>query len=201
MAYRRSYPLIKFLSDAPASLSTLVAAHRYVAGIEGAGRPAEIGRRLGHAYALLLVADFQTYVRELQDLAVDVLVGKSGADFRFGPALVTAASYDRWIDRGNPGFESIRKDFRRLGIENLKIEMDGHSDSPKEDRRDLQDLISLRNPLAHGNEQELEHLRTKGIADTRSWASGRRPGLNRFARALDHVVWDHLRDLFGSDPW
>ena len=201
MAYRRSYPLRKFLSDAPASISTLVAAHRYVAEIQGAGRPAETGRRLGHAYALLLVADFQTCVRGLHDLTADALVEESGADFRFGPALVTAATYGRWIDRGNAGFESIRQDFRRLGIEELKTKMDRYSKSPKDDRRDLQELISLRNALAHGNEQELGDLRRQGIADTRTWASERRAGLNRFARALDHVVWDHLRDVFGSDPW
>jgi hypothetical protein len=34
-----------------------------------------------------------------------------------------------------------------------------------------------------------------------SWARSRLPGLDRTARALDRIVWEHFRDTFGSDPW
>jgi hypothetical protein len=34
-----------------------------------------------------------------------------------------------------------------------------------------------------------------------SWARARLAGLDRTARALDRVVWDHLHSVFGGDPW
>jgi hypothetical protein len=69
------------------------------------------------------------------------------------------------------------------------------------DQAHYQDLIALRNALAHGNQQQLDQLRSRGVLDTVSWARGRLPGLGRTARALDRVVWDHLGSAFGRNPW
>jgi hypothetical protein len=63
------------------------------------------------------------------------------------------------------------------------------------------DLIDLRNCLAHGNATQLAALRSRGVRDTLSWSRDRLPSLNRTARAMDRVVWDHLRQTIGQDPW
>jgi hypothetical protein len=71
----------------------------------------------------------------------------------------------------------------------------------RSDQAYYQDLIELRNALAHGNQGEVNRLRARGVADTVSWARARLPGLDRTARALDRVVWDHLVTTFGTEPW
>ena len=65
----------------------------------------------------------------------------------------------------------------------------------------FEQLLRLRNAIAHGNERELVGLRLTGVRDTVSWGRNRLPVLNRIARAMDHLVWDHVRRLFGVDPW
>ena len=201
VGYRRSYPLQRWLGERRRDLDTVEAAHRYVGNISAAGRPREAGRRLGHTFALLLVADFQGFARDLHDVAAEALVRLSGAQMPRQPELVAAATLGRFLDRGNADLTSIERDFRRLGIGALYAKIEAKDSSWQQDRLDFQNLIALRNALAHGNERQLIILRRKGILDTRTWASGRRPGLNRFARALDKVVWEHLRNTYNRDPW
>lgn len=138
---------------------------------------------------------------ELHDLAAGALVRLSGAATSRQPELVGAATLGRFLDRGNADLASLERDFRRLGIAGLYSKIEQHDASWQQDRPEFQNLIALRNALAHGNERQLIDLRRKGVLDTRSWASSRRPALNRFARALDKVVWDHLRGMYNSDPW
>jgi hypothetical protein len=47
----------------------------------------------------------------------------------------------------------------------------------------------------------VDALRARGVFDRVTWARGRLPGLDRTARALDRVVWDHLHSTFGRSPW
>ncbi len=112
----------------------------------------------------------------------------------------------RFIDRGNADVRSIEQDFRRLGIGGLNARLQARNSgwappNVRGDRAIHQDLIELRNALAHGNQGQLDRLRTRGVADTVTWARRTLPGLNRTARALDRTVWDHLRETFRSDPW
>jgi len=46
-----------------------------------------------------------------------------------------------------------------------------------------------------------DQLRARQVLDTVSWTRARLPGLDRTARALDWIVWDHLHSAFGRDPW
>jgi hypothetical protein len=39
------------------------------------------------------------------------------------------------------------------------------------------------------------------VADTVTWGKARLPALNRIARTLDRVVWEHLDGTFGRHPW
>lgn len=173
--------------------------------VDGPGRPRELGRPVAHAYVLRVVAEFQAFVRDLHDLAAERMVEIAQPTAQFRPLLNAAATEGRFIDRGNADIRSIEQDFRRLGLTGLKARLQAlnarWAPPTGGDRARYQNLIELRNALAHGNQSQLDSLRARGVADTVTWARDSLPALNRTARALDKAVWNHLRQTFGSDPW
>jgi hypothetical protein len=206
MPYSRSIPLRAWFGPRRDAINTLAAAHAAMGEVDGPGRPLEIGRPVGHAYVLRVVAEFQAFVRDLHDLAAERVVDLAQPQDQFRPILIAAATEGRFIDRGNADIRSIEQDYRRLGIGGLKGRIAAHDanwDPPvgRGDQAYYQDFIELRNALAHGNQGQLDRLRRRGVADTVTWARNRLGGLGRTARALDRVVWDHLTDTFGSEPW
>jgi hypothetical protein len=206
MAYVRSIPLDRWLRARRDAITTLAAAHAAMGEVDGPGRPLEIGRPVGHAYVLRVVAEFQAFVRDLHDLAAERLVELSEPQPQFRPLLTAAATEGRLIDRGNADISSIEKDFRRLGVRGLKAKIMARNAhwTPVNGRGDhayYQDLVELRNALAHGNQGQLDGLRRRGVADTVTWTRNRLAGLDRTARALDRTMWDHLSETFGTEPW
>jgi hypothetical protein len=205
VAYRRSVPLERWLGDRRAAINTLAAAHASMGEVDGPGRPLEIGRPLGHAYILRTVAEFQGFVRDVHDLAVQRLVELAGVDTKYVTVITEAASTGRQIDAGNPTLRNLQTDFRRIGVAELQKKLSMANAKWAQpggtDKETYEILIKMRNSLAHGNQGELDILRGQGLSDTVSWTRQRLPSLNRIARALDHVVWDHLKQLFGLEPW
>lgn len=120
--------------------------------------------------------------------------------------LTTPATEGRFIDRGNADIRSLEQDLRRLGLGGLKRRI-GQRNARREwqggrgDRAYFQDLVELRNALAHGNQTQLDRLRARNAADTVSWARARLPGLDRTAKGLDRIVWDHLNVTYGTKGW
>jgi hypothetical protein len=205
--YSSSFPLDRWLGLRRASISALARAHAQFGEVGGPGRPREIGRPVAHAYVLRVVAEFQAFVRDLHDLGAEAMVRLSGAAVSSQPMLIAAVTEGRLIDRANADLRSIEQDFRRLGIRGLRGSIAARSrhwaktQTRRGDQAFYQDLIELRNALAHGNQQQVDQLRARQILDTVSWTRGRLPGLDRTARALDWIVWDHLRSAFGRNPW
>ena len=110
------------------------------------------------------------------------------------------------IDRGDANLRSMRQDFHegRRNVSQGIAAHDAHWGTQAGRRGDqayYQDLIELRNALAHGNQRQLDELRARGVFDRVTWARTRLPGLDRIARALDRVIWDHLHNTFGRNPW
>jgi len=93
--------------------------------------------------------------------------------------LIAAATGGRMIDRANADLRSLEMDFRRIGITGSSGYIAVHNlqwNSTSEWRGDQaynQDLIALRNALAHGNQQQAARPRPQ----------------------------DHLGSVFGRDPW
>lgn len=135
------------------------------------------------------------------------MVALSNAGLTSQAMLITAATEGRQIDRGNADMRSMGQDFRRLGVRGLAGQIaarNAHWATTAAHRGDqafYQDLIELRNALAHGNQQQVDNLRVRGVFDRVTWARDRLPGLTRTARALDRIVWEHLRSTFGRNPW
>jgi hypothetical protein len=175
--------------------------------VDGPGRPLELGRPVGHAYILRVVAEFQAFVRDLHNLAAESIVGLSNPDPPYRALLVRAVTEGRLIDRGNADARTIEGDFRRLGISGFRLRLRSLNtkwDPPSGQRSDqtsYQSLIELRNALAHGNQGQLDRLRARNVADTITWTRLRLPALNRTAQALDRLVWDHVMSTFGQEPW
>jgi hypothetical protein len=199
MPYRTSPPLARWRHPRRDAIDALRAAH---------GAAGRAGRRpVAQAYVLRLVAEFQGFTRELHDYGADRLARMTGAVPPVTAALIRAATSGRALDRGNADLRCLDADFRRLGIDRLGVRLGaanprwsagrGHPG----DRAELARLIALRNSLAHGNDRQLTDLRRDGLLDTLAWAHARLPALNRIARALDFVVWTHLHDIYGEEPW
>lgn len=198
-------PLERWRTDRRAAVDTLAEAHAAMGEVDGPGRPLEIGRPIGHAYILRVVAEFQGFVRDVHDLAVQRLVELSGVDTKYVLVMTEAATTGRRIDQGNPTLNNLRVDFRRVGLPDLQTKLASANSrwAPPvgTDKENFENIVKLRNALAHGDQGQLDLLRARGLSDTVSWTRARLPALNRIARALDHIVWDHLRRLFGKEPW
>ena len=207
MSYSHSYALHNWLGPRREAISALLRAHAWITQVDGADRSLEAGRPVAHAYILRVVAEFQGYARELHDLAIDAVVTLAGADGVLRAVLTAGAAEGRMIDRGNADLRTLERDFRRVGLMALserlgtRIARWPRTSSSRGDRAHYQDLIQLRNALAHGNEDQLDQLRARGVEDTVAWGRARLADLDRFAHALDAIVWEHLRATFGVDPW
>jgi hypothetical protein len=205
--YSRSFPLVRWLGPRRESITALAEAHAQFGNVGGPGRPLEIGRPVAHAYVLRVVAEFQAFVRDLHDLGAGRMVVLSNADVASQAMLITAATDGRMIDRGNADMRSIQQDFQRIGLRGINGQIGAHNarwttaGARRGDQACYQDLIELRNALGHGNQQQVDKLRARGVFDRVTWARARLPGLDRTARALDRIVWDHLSRTFGGNPW
>jgi hypothetical protein len=189
-----------------ASIDRIAQAHVYLGEVEGPGRPLELGRPLAHAYVIRIVAEFQSFARDLYDLGCEHLVTVANPPRGLVAMLTTAMTRGRAMDGGNATMTALRTDFGRLGVRNLEGKLAarysnwdrtaGGSDPARYDA-----LIRVRNALAHGNQHQVTELRRQGYNDTVTWARQQLPVLNRATRALDRILWDHLRQRTGGQPW
>ena len=179
----------------------LATGHASVGGVSGPGRPKDASKPLAHAYIIGMLGEFQGFVRDLHDLAVERVVYASGAASTFTPILIDGMTAGRGIDRGNATTAIVKSDFARIGLSPLNPALHNNRWSTG-DSTDFDLLIRLRNALGHSNETELRALLASGaVKDTVSWARSRIPLLNRYVRALDKLVWDHLVKATGKEPW
>lgn len=164
-------------------------------------------RLVAQAYVVRVVADFQAFVRELHELGAKQLVRLAQPRAEQHNLLVDAALHGRTIARGNPALRNLVSDFQALGISNLDERL--RQASPRwrsapgrrGDRAAYGDLLELRNAVAHGNAPQLARLRERRVHDTVTWTRQQLPGLDRMARSLDHILWDHLTSIYDEEPW
>lgn len=198
--YTKSEPLKRWLGVRAATIRVLAGAHASTGAVGGPGRPLDISKPLAHAYVTGVVSEFQGFTRDLHDLATERLIAAAGVPTRFTALLIDGLVAGRGIDRGNATLTTIKSDFGRLGLSPFDLSVHDRRWASG-DSAEFGNLLTLRNALAHGNERELLLLRSRGVVDTVSWSRRRLPVLNRVARAMDHLVWNHLKATFGADPW
>jgi hypothetical protein len=165
------------------------------------------GRPIAQAYVVRVVAEFQGFATDLHSHAVTCLVTRSERSAAVVRALTAAAAHGRALERGNATLRNIADDFARLGVPDLAARIavrNPHwrgSGERRGDRTGYEDLLALRNGLAHGNTRQLDRLRKSDVTDTLTWTRQQLPVLDRLARALDGIVWDHLVDVLEGEPW
>ncbi len=200
MAYSRSEPLQRWLGPRAEVLGVVTRAHAEAGELTGPGRPLDVSKPLAHAFVVTAVAEFQGFTRDLHDLTAERLINGAGIPSHLVPLITEGLTRGRQIDRGNADLRAIKSDFARLGLSPMDLARHNSSWASR-DSSELPLLFSLRNAVAHGNQRELRDLRAAGTLDTVTWVRGRLPVLNRMARSMDHLVWDHLHGTLGTDPW
>ena len=201
MPYKRSLPLKHWLDARRKVIDTLASGHAHVGGIAsgGPGRPLDESKPLAHAYLIVAVGQFQGFARDLHDLTITRLIDASGASGGFKSILTDGMTNGRGIDRGNATNGTMKSDFTGIGVPFDLSPYDAHWAN---DKGAFETLIRFRNTLAHGNQKDLDNLLVGGtVKDTVSWARSQLPVLNRYARAMDKRVWDHLSTTTRKDPW
>lgn len=202
--YSRSAALEDWFGHRRDELRAVEQAHQQVAQASpGAGRPlGRGGDQIAHAFIVRMNAEFQGFVRELHDLAIDALLRASQVPKKHRPPLVNAATDGRRLDQGNAGLDALKRDFRRIGHTGLLQNLSTLNPHHASDRARYEQLIELRNALAHGNANQLRALVARGIKPTLTWGRQALPSLNRLARALDRSVWNHVAGNYPDiDPW
>jgi hypothetical protein len=177
-------------------LDELVALHQRATGSSPGRRygTSEFNRTLVTA----LVAQFQAFVRDLHNLAMNEFVRTIEPPSR-RDIIHSTLERGRRLDAQTPRRDHLGADFGRLGIELIPAVKDR---DPRASRRldTLDALIDLRNAISHGNDTEILRLAARGVVPTFGSFRRQRSTLNGLARTLDGVLAAQLADLLGTDP-
>ncbi|WP_396912407.1 hypothetical protein [Mycolicibacterium sp.] len=185
-------------SSRAAELDRMESIHRQITG-SGAGRRWD-SEHLNGAIIARLVAEFQGFCRDLHDEAVDHVVTCSNVTDP-GLLAMTRAAYlrGRSLGNGNPTWNALKDDFRRLEM-TLQNDLDSRYKRSPEWRKKLESAIYARNAVVHSDDVKLAICRAQGdltLRRAREWRSA----LNALASGMDRVTGAHLKLLTGVSPW
>lgn len=190
---RRSAAFRRWVGPRKRALDEMTAAH---AAIGGSGR----GRRyatqqVNQAYAMLLVAQFQGFCRDLHREAADAMLPPVPAAYH--PILSGSILFARKLMTGNPNPGNIGSDYNRLGLDFWPAVVNAHPRA-KADKDGLERLCEWRNAIAH---QDFDAKKLGGtilrLSQIRRW----RASCKRLARGFDTVLHTHPLGLTKQQPW
>jgi hypothetical protein len=156
--------------------------------------------QLNRSLFVALVAQFQTYCRNLHDEAIDALVAEASS--RQAGILRTLVTQGRKLDTQTPRTAHLGSDFGRLGFTMI----DAIKDADRRSEQilvDLDRLVEFRNAIGHGNEAQIAALADAGeIRSTKNSYRRYRRALDRLAGTMDDVVAAKLGNVLGIPaPW
>lgn len=169
------------------------------ADARGGGRGRRWGtEQLNRSLFVVLVAQFQTYSRNLHDEAIDVHV--DAANPRQADVLRRLLTQGRKLDVQNPQPAALGSDFGRFGFDLLPaLKAEGAAMEDALAKLDL--LVRFRNAVAHGNESELAGIVASGdIKSTLASYRQYRKMLNRLLSTMDSVVAAELAAVLQVPP-
>lgn len=176
-------------------LDQLEAAH---VALGGTGR----GRRyatqqVNQAYVVLLASHFQGFCRDLHTEAIDYFVDSIQPPSA-RPAVRTALTWRRSLDRGNPTPHNLAVDFNRFGMD-FWPELYAVDSWAARRETALKDLNRWRNAIAHHDfdASKLAGRTTVTLQMVRRWRSA----CNGLARSIDRVVGLRILHLTGVRTW
>jgi len=179
--------------DASGALDQLETAHRGVGGSGPGRRYATL--QVNHAYAVMLLSQFQGYCRRLHSEAVDFLAANSNPE-GVASVLRIVMVQGRKLDQGNPTPGNIGSDFARLGM-NFWPQV--HAlDARNAGRQASLDLLAKwRNAIAHQDWSAVGNDPTLHLKYVQIW----RRACNNLAKSFSEAVRRHLEALVGRSPW
>lgn len=156
--------------------------------------------QLNRSTFVALVAQFQTYCRNVHDDAIEVHADE--ANPRQVEVLRLLLTQGRKLDAGNPRSSALGSDFDRLGFRLIPaLRAEGGTVSAT--LADLDVLVDFRNAVSHGNESELAAIVARGsIAATIVSYRHFRKRISALVVTLDRVVAKQLGVVLGvAPPW
>jgi len=156
--------------------------------------------QLNRSLALILVAQFQTYCRNLHDEAVAVHVAAATAGQQ--AMLRTLLTQGRKLDSQNPRRAALGSDFGRLGLA-FVVELKASRPAVAPELDHLEELIDFRNAIGHGDESAIADIELRGaVRSTKASYVRSRRSLDRLVGTMDEVVAVRLGALLGvPNPW
>src|SRR5438874_13698270 len=191
-----SLSLQKWFAERASTLNDIESAHRSVRGSGPGARAAT--QQINQAYAVLLLAQFQGYCRDLHSEAADhFVVTVTDPDLR--DMLRDNLLFGRKLDRGNPNPGNLGSDFNRFNLA-FWSRVDAHRHQNATRKSALEELNAWRNAIAH--QDFLASMLKAGrpnltLAQVQAW----RKACDGLARSFDHVLHGHLQTLTGTAPW
>lgn len=173
-------------------------------GVHADARGTGPGRRWGteqlnRSLFVALVAQFQTYCRNLHDDTIDVQVAHATAEQT--NLLRTLMTQGRKLDTQTPRTSVLGSDFPRLGFSLLDGVRAHGAPGTAGTLRLLDVLVDFRNAIVHGNETQIRAIIASGDvkATIGSYRAYRRM-IARLATTMDEVVAARLASLLNVPP-
>jgi hypothetical protein len=184
----------RWASAGRAALNEIEAAQRSVGGPRPGRRYAT--QQINHAYAVLLLSQFQRFCRDLHTESIDFFIPANLAQ-DWQSLLLGNFKHGRKLDSGNPNAGNIGADFNRFGIrfwEDVQL----LNPMNKYHKDSLEELSLWRNAIAHQDFSDpklgTSSLRLQQVL---FW----RRACNSLAIAFDRVMLDRIQAVTGQVPW
>jgi len=171
-------------------------------------------------FVLKLCAEFQGFARDLHLEATVAFRDRVHLDPDICNVVYNAMTLDLQLERANARPESIKSDFKRLGIVDIRNTLVAHSSESGRRLEKLERMNTLRNGIAHQDTPKIEKSilwwnAGTGVTYDQVVIGGEVPtltnrdlvqmrsALNGLAKSLDAVVRNQLVSLFPkeSPPW
>lgn len=168
-------------------------------------RDAAPGRRWGaeqlnRSLFVALIAQFQTYCRDLDDQAIEVHAAHGKGEPR--ELMKWLMSQGRRLDTQTPRTSVLAHDFTRLGF-NMVDELQAAGTTPESAMRLLDGAVDFRNAIVHGNETQVARIAAAGqIKATMTSYRRYRRAITGLASTMDRVTATTLAGLLEiPSPW
>jgi hypothetical protein len=166
--------------------------------IEGATRPSN--QQLAYAFAVLLVAHFQLYCRSVHAEAAEIVASWVSTP-RLDLVVETLLVRGRFLDRGNPTPQNLRRDFDRFDFD-LWGSVEAIDPCGGSWKAKLGQLCEWRNAITHG---DIGRKRaTRGLVPRKlDWDTCEewRRALEELVPSIDRAVATACQELGCPKPW
>jgi hypothetical protein len=148
-------------------------------------------------------AEFQGFARDLYDEAAGFLaITATSGNRNLASVLRVGISSGRALNRNNAGSDTLATDFGRMGLIFWPAILAQDPILGPGWKADLNDLVTMRNAIAHDNQAQILKLEQNGFALERALTKWWHSSLDSLTATMDDVVASYLGALLGvPQPW